>query len=93
MPGLVINQAASMDPYSGLWGGIGTQEGKGVENTILLFGTESGDAYNKLAVHEISHGFYLQHAPGGGATECSPALFLFWTVTGSRTTPSPSGHS
>lgn len=74
LPGLAIYQAVLMDTYNGLWGGIGKQEGKGVEGTVLLFGNESGDNYNKLALHEISHGFYLQHAPGGGSSEPQPKL-------------------
>lgn len=68
LPGLSIFQAAALDTYDGLWGGIGKQQGKGVESAILLFGKASGDLYNRLALHEVSHGFYLQHAPGGDAS-------------------------
>ena len=32
-------------------------------NGIYLFGGEAGPAFQGLAVHEISHGLYLQHAP------------------------------
>ena len=48
--------------FTAIWP-TGLQEGKAVGNGIYLFGGEDGPAFQRLAVHEISHGLYLEHAP------------------------------
>jgi len=65
-PGLSIVEAASLDNYTAAAENPGTQEGKAVGQCIFLFGGNGSSAprYNALATHEISHGLYLEHAPG-----------------------------
>lgn len=67
-PGLVIIQAVALDNYSRIWPS-GTQEGKAVGNGVYLFGKAAGDAWNRLTVHELSHGLYLQHAPSASGNK------------------------
>jgi hypothetical protein len=78
LPGLILFHAGLLDTYSAGWAD-GTQEGKGVEHGIFIFGGASyrpGDPglpqdvnqraakkLQALALHEMSHGVYLQHAP------------------------------
>lgn len=66
LPGLNVVQADAIDTWSVLWAG-GTQEGKGMGNTIFVFRPiESEDhqaGLDQLALHELSHGLFLQHAP------------------------------
>ncbi len=65
-PGISIVEAASLDNYTTVPDDAGVQEGKAVGQCIFLFGGNGSEAakYNALAIHEISHALYLQHAPG-----------------------------
>jgi hypothetical protein len=65
-PGISIVEAASMENYTTVPDNAGVQEGKAVGQCIFLFGGNGAEAakYNALAIHEISHALYLQHAPG-----------------------------
>lgn len=58
-PGLVVIQAVALDSYSAIWPS-GTQEGKAVGSGVYLFGKTVSSG---LALHELSHALYLQHAP------------------------------
>jgi hypothetical protein len=66
LPGLNLVQADALDTWSVLWAG-GTQEGKGMGNTTFVLrpiaGEDNQQGIDQLALHEMSHGLFLQHAP------------------------------
>lgn len=79
LPGLVLIQADVADTYSALWGGA-TQEGKGLANGVFVFrpvpSEDNQKGVDQLALHEMSHGLFLMHAPpvrGGRADLHDPA--------------------
>lgn len=73
-PGLLFFRAQRADNYTSIWP-TGTQEGKGVGNGIFLFTPLDPARVAALALHEMSHGLFLMHAPnatGARAAEHDP---------------------
>lgn len=76
-PGIVLFHAAMLENYESTWDS-GIQEGKGVGQGVYVFGgnmfrggysnpaddqKRARNGLNTLALHELSHALYLQHAP------------------------------